>query len=146
MTNDRTITITRLIAAPIHTVFSYWTSAELIVSWYAPVDDWVVGHAEITPGVGGGYLVRFGPAPEGDAYTEAGTYTAYDEPHRLSWEGTVEGDDVSDTSFIDVVFSAEGDGTLVTVTETGLTAESADEHTQGWEWGLASLERAVLAG
>lgn len=145
-TADRSITLSRRIDAPIEKVFSYWTSPELIAHWYAPVDDWVVGEARITPGVGGGYSVSFGPAPEGTAYTESGTYTAYDPPHRLTWEGTVEGDGESNTSFIDVVFARDGDATLVTVTETGLTAEVADEHSQGWEWGLESLEKAVLAG
>lgn len=145
-TADRIITLSRRIDAPVERVFSYWTSPELIAHWYAPVDDWVVGEARIAPGVGGGYRISFGPGPDGTAYTESGTYTAYDPPHHLAWEGTVEGDGESNTSVIDVVFASDGMGTLVTVTETGLTAEVADEHSQGWEWGLENLEKAVLAG
>jgi uncharacterized protein YndB with AHSA1/START domain len=144
MTADRSITVTRRIGAPPETVFRYWTEPELVRGWYAPVDDWVVGTADITPGVGGGYHIAFGPAPAGDAYTEKGTYLVYEAARRLVWDGTVEGEGADDgVSRIEITFDADGDGTLVTVVESGLSADTAEGHEQGWTAGLDKLAGIV---
>ncbi len=145
MTGDRTIALERTFRAPRETVFRCWTEPELLKTWYSPVDEWIVGHAEVTPGVGGGYLVRFGPAPDGDAYAEEGTYRVFDAPARLVIEGTVAGEDMQEASLIEVRFLEEDSGTRVVVTETGLSAEAASEHEQGWQGCLDHLEASLAA-
>ncbi|MBN9140148.1 MAG: SRPBCC domain-containing protein [Micrococcales bacterium] len=146
MTADRSITVTRRISAPPATVFRYWTDPQLVRGWYAPVDEWIVGTAEITPGVGGGYHITFGPAEDADAYTEKGSYLVYDPPHRLMWDGTVEGEGADDgVTRIEITFAEDGDGTLVTVVESGMSAATAEEHEQGWAAGLEKLAATVEA-
>ncbi len=144
MTADRSITVTRRISAPPETVFRHWTDPELVRGWYAPVDDWIVGTADITPGVGGGYHITFGPPPAGDAYSEKGVYLVYETARRLVWDGTVEGDGADrSVSRIEITFAEDGDGTVVTVVESGLAADSAAEHEQGWTTGLEKLADAI---
>jgi uncharacterized protein YndB with AHSA1/START domain len=136
---DRTITLSQTINATIETVFNAWVTPEILKTWYAPVEDWVVGHAEVEPGVGGHYRISFGPPPSGDAYTEEGTYTVFEPVQRLAWTGTVT-DDTDDILEFTATFESLGERTIVTVTETGLsTAEAFDDHTGGWSTALAQL-------
>jgi uncharacterized protein YndB with AHSA1/START domain len=140
----RTVTVSRRIPRPIDAVFEAWITPEWLTRWYAPVDDWIVGKSEVVPGVGGHYLVHFGPAPEGMDYVEQGTYLEFDRPNRLAWEGTVS-DGEEEVLRTEITFAADGDGTLVTVTETGLRSEeSAAEHEEGWTTALENLENALV--
>lgn len=142
---DRTITLKQTINADIETTFNAWVTPEILKTWYAPVEDWVVGSAEVTPGVGGHYRITFGPPPAGDAYTEEGTYTVFEPVHRLSWTGTVT-DGTDDSLEISVAFESHGERTTVTVTETGLsTDEAVEEHTEGWVATLAQLSSTLDA-
>lgn len=141
---DHIITLHHTITADIETVFNAWVTPEILTTWYAPVEGWVVGHAEVEPGVGGHYRISFGPPPAGDAYTEEGTYTVFEPVHRLAWTGTVTGDGEGDILEISVTFESHGERTVVTVTETGLrTAEAFEEHSEGWRATLAQLSVAL---
>ncbi len=142
--STRTVTVTRRIERPIDAVFDAWVSPEWLTRWYAPVDDWIVGSAEVVEGVGGHYRVSFGPAPEGTEYEEEGTYLEFERPRRLVWEGTVSSEE--STLRTEVTLVADGDATVVTVIETGLTTdESAEEHTEGWATGLDRLDAVLTA-
>ena len=143
---DRTVTLTRRIAASVDAVYAAWTTESGLRTWYAPVEGWVVGEARVDARVGGGYRVTFGPAPAGDAYVEEGTYTIVEPGARLVWNGTVTGDDASDVSHIEVTFTPDGDGTLLTVVEKGLSADAADMHEQGWSEALDRLEVVLAPG
>ncbi|MCC4909548.1 SRPBCC domain-containing protein [Microbacterium sp. cx-59] len=141
--NDRSITLTRTYARPPADVFEVWVDPESLRHWYAPVEGWVVGSAEVSPGVGGSYTVTFGPPPEGDAYREHGTYTAFDAPHHLAWTGTLEGEGDL-TLRTEVTFAAHGEGTLVTLTEQELPDDAtAEEHTEGWTTALKHLAKLL---
>lgn len=142
---DRSVTLTRRIAAAPARVWAAWTTADGLRSWYAPVEGWIVGNAEVDPCVGGGYRVTFGPEPDGDAYVEEGTYTIVDPITRLGWDGRVSGEGMDDSSRIDITLTPDGDGTVVDVVESGLSEESAADHEEGWTWALERLEGA-LAG
>lgn len=142
---DRTVTLSRRIAAAPDAVWAAWTTAEGLRSWYAPVDTWIVGDASVDARVGGGYRVTFGPEPDGDAYVEEGTYTIVDPITRLGWDGRVSGEGMDDSSRIDITFTPDGGGTLVAVVESGLSEDSAADHEEGWAWALERLEGA-LAG
>lgn len=142
--DDRSITITHRYSQPVAQVFAAWVDPDLLRRWYAPVEGWVVGSAEVIPGVGGSYTVTFGPAPAGDDYRESGTYTVFDPPHRLAWTGTVEGEDMegaeTDELSVEVTFSEVGSATVVTIVERGFSRdEVAEEHTEGWTETLRAL-------
>ncbi|MGV8969923.1 MAG: SRPBCC family protein [Microbacteriaceae bacterium] len=142
---DLSITVTHTVAADIETTFNAWVTPEILTTWYAPVYGWIVGSAEVTPGVGGHYRVSFGPPPLGNDYTEEGTYTAFEPPVHLEWNGSVT-DEGGENLHISVSFEARGTSTLVTVVEAGLTTtEAAEEHTEGWTAALAKLS-ATLQG
>jgi len=145
---DRTVTLTRRIAASVDAVYAAWTTESGLRTWYAPVDGWVVGDATVDARVGGSYRVTFGPAPAGDAYIEQGTYTVVEPGARLVWNGTVTGDadGENDESHIEVTFTPDGDGTLLTVVEKGLSPDAADMHEQGWSEALDRLDVVLAPG
>jgi uncharacterized protein YndB with AHSA1/START domain len=143
--NDRTVTITRRFAAAPDRVWMLWTTADGPRSWYAPLEGWVVGDAKVDARVGGGYRVTFGPEPEGDLYLEEGTYSVFEPVERLAWDGLLSGDGASDRSSIEIRFTADGDGTVLDITESGLSEESIADHEMGWNGALDRLEALLTA-
>lgn len=138
------ITVIRTYPHPPEHVFRAWTDPELLRRWYVPVDGWVVGSAEVVPGVGGSYAVSFGPPPDGDAYRETGTYTVFDPPHCLETHGTVDGGEAAgEPGRIRVDFVAVDGGCEVTVVETDLSPAGAAEHEEGWSVTLEHLAAAL---
>ena len=143
--SDRTVTLTRRYAASPDAVWAAWTDATILRTWYAPLEGWVVGDATVDARVGGGYRVTFGPAPEGDLYVEEGTYTIVDPVTRLAWDARLTGEGESEASVIELGFAADGEGTVLTVVESGLSEQSAADHEMGWTGALDRLEE-LLAG
>lgn len=140
---DRTVTITRRFAASPEVIWTAWTTESALRTWYAPLEGWIVGDARVDARVGGGYRVTFGPEPDGDLYIEEGTYTIVEPVVRLAWDVRLTGDGASEESFIELGFAADGDGTVLTIVESGLSAESADDHEMGWTGALDRLEEFV---
>jgi uncharacterized protein YndB with AHSA1/START domain len=145
-TDERGIVLNRRYAQAAETVFRAWTDAELLRRWYAPDDGWIVGRAEVQPGVGGSYVVTFGPPPRGDAYQERGTYTEFAPPSRLAWNGTLTGV-VEEALRVEVTFAADGPETEMTLRETGVVFGNAvpTEHEEGWTSTLVHLDRLLDA-
>ena len=142
---DRTVTITRRFSAAPDRVWNLWTTADGLRSWYAPLEGWIVGSAAVDARVGGGYRVTFGPEPEGDLYLEEGTYSVFTPVTQLSWDGLLSGDGANDRSSIAITFTADGDGTILDITESGLTEESIADHEEGWNGALDRLEALLAA-
>jgi hypothetical protein len=69
--------------------------------------------------LGGGYRVTFGPEPAGDLYLEEGTYSIFEPVERLAWDGLLSGEGASERSSIAIRFTADGDGTVLDITESG---------------------------
>jgi uncharacterized protein YndB with AHSA1/START domain len=91
---------------------------------------------------GGEYRVEVCPGE-----TAGGEFVEVDPPHRLVWtwgwdERSTSGVPIGSTT-IEVELVAEGDGTLLRFTHSGLqSADAAKSHTHGWEH---YLERLIVA-
>jgi uncharacterized protein YndB with AHSA1/START domain len=143
--NDRSVTLIRRFAASPDAVWKAWTDAEVLRTWYAPLEGWIVGHATVDARVGGGYRAAFGPEPDGDLYVEEGTYTVVEPGERLAWQSRLTGEGASEESLIELVFAADGDGTLLTIVESGLSEQSVEDHEMGWTGALDRLEALLAA-
>lgn len=142
---DRSVTLTRRFAASPDTVWAAWTTEAALRTWYAPLEGWIVGDATVDARVGGGYRVTFGPEPDGDLYVEEGSYTIVDPVVRLAWDARLTGEGVTEESRIEIGFAADGDGTVLTIVESGLSEQSVADHETGWTGALDRLEEFVAA-
>jgi uncharacterized protein YndB with AHSA1/START domain len=117
MSRDR-IERTVLIAAPPERVWALVTRAEHLAGWFSDT-------AEIDLRPGGSLTL---------GWKEFGTYACTVErvepPHLFAWRGPVKPDTPDDTTLVEFTLTPEGDGTRLTVVETGFTALDMSEAEQ----------------
>jgi uncharacterized protein YndB with AHSA1/START domain len=119
------------IAAPPQVVFPYFTNPQLLVTWLGE-------HAELDAQPGGVFAIDFG------GVAARGTYVAVEPPHRVVFTWGVPGDATfpPGTSTVEVVFVADNDDTILTLTHRGIPAEREPSHREGWERRLGALANA----
>jgi uncharacterized protein YndB with AHSA1/START domain len=83
-------------------------------------------------------------ADDGALHTAVGGYRELRRPERVvytwSWEGNEEAMSGSANTLVEVDFTSDGDGTLVTLTHTGFGSdEVARMHEHGWNGTLEQL-------
>jgi uncharacterized protein YndB with AHSA1/START domain len=118
------MTLTRHIPAAPEEVFDAYTDAEKQKIWFGLLsDDPGIVEIDVDLRVGGVQHAKWGPSPD-QLFWEDQTFIEIDRPHRLvtsSTGGTPDGDTM--TTDITVTFEPDGDGTLMTVTQTGFPNE-----------------------
>ena len=136
------LTLNRLIDAPLDEVYASWTDPEVLKKWLAP------GDAEVTIAatnvmVGGALHVEI-RASDGTIWCIRGVYREVEPLRRLVHTWMWEGSDVE--SLVTVSFEPVAPGkTQLTLTHSRFEQrETRDEHVQGWSSCLSKLE-ALLA-
>jgi uncharacterized protein YndB with AHSA1/START domain len=138
----------RTFSASAEAVFEAWTSAAVLMRWWAPGPDWETPVAEADVRVGGRLRIVM-RSPQGEEFAGGGEYVEVTPPERLVFTWTWDGHEGHEGSqLIEVEFDDNGDGTTtVEVTNRGLKdEESKESHREGWEGSLANLERVLGAG
>jgi uncharacterized protein YndB with AHSA1/START domain len=130
MTDD--LRYERLIAAAPDVVYAAFTSPEGQAAFYGNDDPGWIVDSTCDLRVGGFWTITFGPATE-RLNRHAHRFRLVDPPRRLLMETTEDRVDgsrlVFDTTF---TFTARGDGTLMTMIQSGLPiGELRDEHARG---------------
>jgi uncharacterized protein YndB with AHSA1/START domain len=121
-TEDSTIELrlTRTLPASPEEVFDAYTDPEAQRIWFSILDE-RPGIVEITTDlrVGGQQTAVWGP-DEDTLFRETQTFLEIDRPHRLVTTSTGSSPDgMTMTTRIEITFEAQGDGTLVTVLQSG---------------------------
>ena len=119
-TDDLTMRLTRHLPATPEEVFEAYTDAEQQKTWFSILDERPgVVEIEVDLRVGGTQTAVWGPGPD-ELFREVQTFLVVDRPHRLVTESTGSTPDGEQmTTTIDITFEADGDGTLVTVVQSG---------------------------
>ena len=130
----------RTYAAPPERVWAAWTRADLLERWVCPDPAWRVSSCEVDPRAGGGYRLRFGPRPAGDAYRETATFAVFEPVERLVLDVLTTGEEMAENSRCTVRFLPVDGGTRLELTVEGLSGTEAAEHMRvGWQWCLEGI-------
>ncbi len=130
----------RTYPAPPERVWNAFTQAELLQRWICPDPDWSVSTCEVDAREGGGYRVRFGPRPAGDAYSETATFAVFEPVTRLVLDVLIEGENMSERSLCTVFLRPAEGGTRLELTVEGLPdPETVKNMRVGWTWCLEGI-------
>jgi uncharacterized protein YndB with AHSA1/START domain len=136
----------RTYPAPPERVWDAWTRADLLERWVCPDPAWRVSTCAVDPREGGGYRLRFGPRPAGDAYSETATFAVFEPVERLVLDVLTAGEDMAETSRCTVRLVPADGGTRLELTVEGLSgAETAEHMRTGWQWCLEGIAEQLAA-
>lgn len=136
------LSIGRLIRAPITLVYDAWLDAHLMERWMKPRPEVVTTvRADATVGGALHVVMQFGGRTE----VHQGTYRLIDRPNRLSfsWSSTAAGPD----TLVDLsLLASDGGRTMLLLGHQGLSSQRAVEnHREGWQRILDSLTELLEA-
>jgi uncharacterized protein YndB with AHSA1/START domain len=111
MSEDRSITLTRVIQAPAEVVWKCWTDPAILPQWFGPK-----GHSCQTKSIdlrqGGSW--RFDMlGPKGEVWANRHEFTLYDPPKRIEFVMSDDSDG-DPHAWVTVTLEPEGQGTRVT--------------------------------
>ncbi|WP_233513950.1 SRPBCC family protein [Micromonospora craterilacus] len=148
-TSDLQLRLTRHLPASPEQVFDAYTDAEKQKIWFSILDEEPgIVEIEVDLRVGGQQTAIWGPSPD-QLFRETQTFLVVDRPHRLVTESVGSGPDgMTMTTRVEVTFEPDGDGTLVTVIQSGFPAvEVRDFFTQEvWVGAFARIEAYLRRG
>ncbi|MBG0564759.1 SRPBCC family protein [Actinoplanes aureus] len=135
--------MTRQLPATPEEVFDAYTDAEKQKIWFSILDE-TPGIVEIDVDlrVGGQQTAVWGPSPD-MLFRETQTFVEIERPNRLVTESTgVSPDGMTMTTRIEVSFEATGDGTLMTVVQSGFPVPEIRDFfvNEVWAGALARIE------
>jgi uncharacterized protein YndB with AHSA1/START domain len=123
--SDRELVVTRTFNGPARLVFEAWTTPELFKRWWAPKSSGAsLLSCEMDVRVGGTYRLEFGHPSSEKTMAFFGRYLEVTPPARLVWTNEEGGEDGAVTT---VTFEADGDKTLLTLSDLYPSKEALDE-------------------
>ncbi|MCS5734110.1 SRPBCC family protein [Herbiconiux daphne] len=127
--------MTRYLPASPDEVFDAYTDARKQKIWFSILDQTPgIVEIEVDLRVGGVQTAVWGP-DENTLFRETQTFLVIDRPNRLVTESTGSSPDgMTMTTRIDIRFDAQGDGTLVTVEQTGFPVVEVRDFFAGDVW------------
>ncbi|HVQ92746.1 MAG TPA: SRPBCC family protein [Mycobacteriales bacterium] len=114
--------------------------ADLLQRWACPDPAWRVSSCQVDARAGGGFRLRFGPRPAGDAYRETATFAVFEPVQRLVLDVLTTGADMAERSRCTVLLLPVEGGTRLELTVEGLSDAQTAEHMRvGWTLCLESI-------
>lgn len=143
MSEDLTLTVRRVIAAPPARLFEAWTQPALLRAWWGPRDVRCIA-ADVDLRVGGAY--RLGnQLPDGRVVWITGAFESIERPHRLVYSWQIGDEPVSRVTVQFAPF--DRDRTEVTVSHERIASSAMrDDHARGWGGCLEGLAAWAAQG
>ncbi len=139
------LTMTRVFKAPRSRVFEAFADADSLEQWLSPAGYTCTAVADFR--VGGTFAVTM-RSPDNALSTVRGTYRAIDPPQRLvfSWRWDPGRGFPDIESEVEIVLTARGGATELTMTHRGLGSDEAStRHSRGWAMSFDKLTAYVEA-
>jgi uncharacterized protein YndB with AHSA1/START domain len=144
MNAGNTLVLKRTFPASCERLFSMWTSAEKMMTWFCPGEHMTVPVAEVDAREGGSYRIVM-QNQDGETYSPSGVYEKVVPNEKLifSWKWA----DSELITRVTLEFRAVSDAeTELTLTHEGFPeTEIRDRHNEGWEGCLSRLAQALLS-
>lgn len=149
-TQQPSLRMERRYDAPPEAVFDAWTNPEVLRRWWAAAPEWETPAVEVDLRAGGRYRLTMRDPSAGVEHTVGGEYIEIRRPDRLTytwaWEPEPGAPNPDAPSRVTVDFVADGDGTRVELTHSGLASDaSRARHEHGWNACLDNLAQRVFA-
>lgn len=142
---ERTLTITRRLAAPRDVVFRAWTDPAELVRWWGP-DGFTIPRCEMEVRPGGAWRTCM-VSPQGREHIVSGVYREIVAPERLVFTWGWETDGVRGHETVVTLEFRDRDGQTEFVLTQGVfeTVDGRDSHGSGWSSAFDCLERHLAA-
>ena len=141
-TQDLTLSVSRVIHAPVERVFDAWLDPAMLMRFMCPGPGMTTPRADVTPQVGGRFDLIM---KNGDTeLPHGGVYRVIDRHTRIvfSWESPFP----AEGSTVTLDFKPQGGNTQLTLTHVRFpNEESRDNHQSGWTAILARLADEMSA-
>ena len=142
MNTANSLVLKRTFPASCERLFSLWTSAELMMTWFCPSKEMTVPVAEVDAREGGSYRIVM-QNKDGETYSPSGVYEKVVPNEQLifTWKWA----DSELITRVTLDFRAVSDAeTELTLTHEGFPeTEIRDRHNEGWEGCLSRLAEAA---
>lgn len=142
MNAANSLVLKRTFPASCERLFSLWTSAELMMTWFCPSKEMTVPVAEVDAREGGSYRIVM-QNKDGETYSPSGVYEKVVPNEQLifTWKWA----DSELITRVTLDFRAVSDAeTELTLTHEGFPEiEIRDRHNEGWEGCLSRLAEAA---
>ena len=142
MNATNSLVLKRTFPASCERLFSLWTSAELMMTWFCPSKEMTVPVAEVDAREGGSYRIVM-QNKDGETYSPSGVYEKVVPNEQLifTWKWA----DSELITRVTLDFRAVSDAeTELTLTHEGFPEiEIRDRHNEGWEGCLSRLAEAA---
>ncbi|GGZ31130.1 activator of HSP90 ATPase [Echinicola pacifica] len=130
------ITVTTHVKAPVDTVWAYWTSPKHIMNWNNASDEWHTPQATNDLREGGVFTSRMESRDGTQGFDFSGTYMSVNQGEMLSYT-------LDDGRVVEVVFKADGNGTIVEETFDPEGDNSIEMQKGGWQAILDNFKKYV---
>ncbi|MEU8614615.1 SRPBCC domain-containing protein [Actinoplanes sp. NPDC048791] len=141
--------MTRQLPATPAEVFDAYTDAEQQKIWFSILDEQPgIVEIEVDLRVGGQQTAVWGPDRD-TLFRETQTFVEIDRPHRLVTESTgTSPDGMTMSTRIEVTFEAAGDGTLMTVVQSGFPVPEVRDFfvSEVWVGAFDRIEAFLIRG
>src|SRR5215470_880213 len=142
VSDDRVLTVSRVIAATPEKLFDAFTKPDIILKWWGP-EGATVGDHELDIRVGGRWRTALENSM-GGTFVCSGVYKAIERPRHIAftWAWLQENGERGNETLVDVSFEKVERGTRLTVVQkTFENGAQRDLHGQGWNSTFNKLER-----
>lgn len=139
---DDTVVVERWFMAPPAMIWTFWTQPEHMARWWGPMGT-TPERVQVDAREGG--LWEIDIRGQNGLYRIRGRYLVREKPSRLvsTWAWLGDDDVLGPESRYEVSFAADGDGTMLKLTHSGLPFDQAESHGGGWMTTLDSLEMSL---
>ena len=143
MSDNNSVTLHRVLAAPPEKVFRAFTTADAMATWLPPYGFTCTVH-EMTAAPGGSYRMSFTNFSTGKAHAWSGKYQEIQQDKLLKYVEQFDDPNLAGTMITTVALNKVSVGTEINIQQTGIPAAiPADGCYLGWQDSLDKLKRLV---